>query len=67
MVKTVKVREVIKRLRADGWYYVGSVGSHHHYEHPTKPGKVTVVGAPGDDVAIGTLKSMEQQSGLKLR
>ena len=67
MVKTIKVREIVKRLKADGWYYVGSEGSHHHYEHPTKPDKVTIVEQSGDDVAIGTLKSIEQQSGLKLR
>ncbi|MDO5650081.1 MAG: type II toxin-antitoxin system HicA family toxin, partial [Gallicola sp.] len=33
-------REIIKRLLKDGWYKVGVVGSHHHYKHPTKKGKV---------------------------
>jgi predicted RNase H-like HicB family nuclease len=29
-------REVIKRLKADGWYEVGRVGDHVQFKHPTK-------------------------------
>jgi predicted RNA binding protein YcfA (HicA-like mRNA interferase family) len=58
-------REVIRRLEADGWLLVHVTGSHHHFKHPTKPGKVTVK-HPAKDFPIGTLKSMERQSGLKL-
>jgi len=35
-------RELIKELEADGWRYIGATGSHHHYKHSVKPGKVTV-------------------------
>lgn len=59
-------REIIKLLKADGWFLVKVVGSHHQYRHPTKPGKVTVK-HPRKDCPIGTLKSMERQSGLKFR
>jgi predicted RNA binding protein YcfA (HicA-like mRNA interferase family) len=52
-------------LEADGWLLVHVTGSHHHFKHPTKPGKVTVK-HPAKDFPIGTLKSMERQSGLKL-
>jgi hypothetical protein len=38
--------------------------SHHHFRHPTKPGTVTVP-HPDKDLTIGTLKSIERQSGLK--
>ena len=40
-------------------------GSHHHLKHPTKPGTVTVP-HPEKDLPIGTLKSIEKQSGVKL-
>ena len=38
----MRFKEVNKMLKADGWYEVNQVGSHHQYKHPTKPGKVTV-------------------------
>ena len=59
-------RQIIKLLKADGWFEVNRVGSHAQFKHPTKPGKVTVI-HPKKDFAPGTLRSMEQQSGLKLR
>ena len=57
---------IIKRLQAAGWYKVGQTGSHVHFKHSTKPGKVTVP-HPRRDFSIGTLKSIERQSGVKLR
>ncbi len=38
-MKSCSSREVIKALKADGWYEVNCVGSHHQYKHPTKPGR----------------------------
>ncbi|MBI5132167.1 MAG: type II toxin-antitoxin system HicA family toxin [Rhodopseudomonas palustris] len=35
-------RDLIKELEADGWRFVGATGSHHHFKHPVKAGKVTV-------------------------
>ena len=43
------------------------IGSPRQYKHPTKPGRVTVAGPPGDDLAPGTWKSILKQSGLKGR
>jgi predicted RNA binding protein YcfA (HicA-like mRNA interferase family) len=60
----MKVRDVIKRLEADGWYLARTRGSHRQYKHPTKPGLVTVAGKPGDDLAPGTLRSIWRQAGL---
>jgi predicted RNA binding protein YcfA (HicA-like mRNA interferase family) len=60
----MKVRDVIKRLEADGWYLARTRGSHRQYTHPTKPGLVTVAGKPGDDLAPGTLRSIWRQAGL---
>ena len=50
---------------ADGWYVVSMKGSHRQLKHPVKPGRVTIVGKPSDDLAPGTLGSILEQSGLK--
>lgn len=62
----MKSRDVIKRLKADGWDKVRQEGSHIQFRHPTKPGTVTVP-HPKSDMGVGTLKSIEKQSGVKLR
>ena len=62
----MKSRDVIKAIEAEGWRLHRVNGSHHHYRHPDLPGLVTVP-HPTKDVAIGTLKSIEQQSGVRLR
>jgi len=61
----VKVRDVVKMLKEDGWYLVSTRGSHEQYKHPTKPGLVTIAGKPSDDLAPGTLNSVLKQAGLK--
>ena len=59
-------RQVIKALEAAGWVLARVKGSHHHFRHPTRRGTVTVP-HPAKDIPAGTLKSIERQSGLKLR
>ncbi len=61
----MKVRDVIKRLEADGWYLARTKGSHRQFKHFDKPGTVTVSGKPNVDVPIGTLKSIWKQAGLE--
>ena len=58
-------REVVRRLKEAGWFEVAQAGSHKQFKHPVKPGRVTVVYTQRD-VPLGTLKSIEEQSGLKL-
>jgi predicted RNA binding protein YcfA (HicA-like mRNA interferase family) len=58
--------EIIRMLRNDGWQVVRQKGSHVQLRHPSKPGRVTVP-HPNKDVPMGTLKSIEKQSGLTLR
>jgi len=58
--------EIIKKLEADGWSKVRQAGSHIQMRHPTKPGTVTVP-HPKKEMAIGTIKSIEKQSGISLR
>jgi predicted RNA binding protein YcfA (HicA-like mRNA interferase family) len=62
---TVKVREIVAMLEADGWYLVTIRGSHRQFKHATKVGRVTVAGKPSDDIAPGTLNSILKQAALK--
>jgi len=62
----MKSADVIRLLEADGWVLARITGSHHHFRHKAKPGTVTVA-HPKRDIPIGTLKSIERQSGVKLR
>lgn len=57
-------REMEKLIRKDGWIYVGSAGSHRHYVHPTKPGKVTIPFHTGD-LSVKVENSIKRQAGLK--
>lgn len=66
MGRSLSSRDIIAALEDDGWRLVGVTGDHHHFKHPTKPGKVTVP-HPARDIAIGTLKSIERQAGIRLR
>jgi predicted RNA binding protein YcfA (HicA-like mRNA interferase family) len=59
----MKSADIIKQLKADGWYLVHVVGSHHQFKHPTKPGKVTVP-HPKKDLLLPTVRSILKQAGL---
>jgi predicted RNA binding protein YcfA (HicA-like mRNA interferase family) len=52
-------------LLAQGRYEVARKGSHLQLKHPVRSGRVTVP-HPRKDLPIGTLKSIERQSGLQL-
>lgn len=57
-------KEVIKKLKVDGWTEVRSRGSHIQLKHPNKKGLVTVPMHSGD-IPRGTLNSILKQAGLK--
>lgn len=61
----MKVRDIIRMVEEDGWYLAATKGSHRQYKHPTKPGRVTIAGAPHHDLAPGTLNSILKQAQLK--
>ena len=46
----LKVREVIRIVERDGWYYVRTRGSHHQFRHPNKARAI----ASKLDIAGGT-------------
>jgi len=56
---------VIRLVETEGWQKVVTEGSHRQYKHPTKPGRVTISGHPGDEMPKGTLASVKRQAGLK--
>ena len=58
--------DVINALTAAGWHQVAQKGSHCQFKHPERKGRVTVP-HPKRDIPLDTLKSIEKQSGLKLR
>ncbi|TAJ23896.1 MAG: type II toxin-antitoxin system HicA family toxin [Nitrospirae bacterium] len=65
----MKIRDIIRLIEADGWFLVVTKGSHRQYKHQnkhqTKPGRVTIAGHPGDDLAPGTLNSILKQARIK--
>lgn len=60
----MRAREIEKLILQDGWYLIKQVGSHKHYKHPTKSGKVTIPSHSGD-IDKGTANSILKQAGLK--
>ncbi len=55
-------REIITRLKKDGWVLVHIRGSHHQYKHPDQSGRVTVP-HPKRDLPKGTVRSIFKQAG----
>jgi predicted RNA binding protein YcfA (HicA-like mRNA interferase family) len=61
----IKVKELIKKIEADGWVQVAQRGSHRQFKHPVKKGRVTINGKPSDDVGPFLENSVLKQAGLK--
>lgn len=61
----MKVREVLRLLKDDGWYLLVTEGGHRQLKHPSKPGRVTVSGHPSEDIHPKTVKSILTQAGLE--
>ena len=61
----MKVKEIIRLIEKDGWYFVRQKGSHRQYKHPVKAGLVTIPGKESDDLKKGTENSILKQAKLK--
>jgi predicted RNA binding protein YcfA (HicA-like mRNA interferase family) len=61
----VKVRDILRLLKDDGWSIVRQRGSHRQLQHSTKSGTVTVAGKPGDELHPKTVASILKQAGLR--
>ncbi|WP_294159210.1 type II toxin-antitoxin system HicA family toxin [uncultured Selenomonas sp.] len=64
-MKSYSSRELIRILKADGWYEVNCVGDHHQFKHPTKKGRVTIT-HPKKDLPRKTVESIFQQAGIAI-
>ena len=61
-----KVKDILKLLKADGWFLIAQTGSHRQFKHPSKPGRVTVSGhRDSDDVPPALENSILKQAVLK--
>lgn len=63
-MNSLSSKDVIEKLKREGWYEVRIVGSHHQFKHEIKKGTVTIK-HPDKDIPKATLKSIERQSGIK--
>jgi predicted RNA binding protein YcfA (HicA-like mRNA interferase family) len=61
----VKLRDVLRLLRDDGWRLVAVEGSHRQFKHPAQSGRVTVAGHPSAEVPPGTLNGILKKAGLR--
>jgi predicted RNA binding protein YcfA (HicA-like mRNA interferase family) len=50
----MKASDILKAIKDDGWFQVAKRGSHRQFNHPSKPGRVTIAGKPSDELAKGT-------------
>jgi predicted RNA binding protein YcfA (HicA-like mRNA interferase family) len=61
----MKVAAVMRVLERDGWELFRTRGSHRHYRHAERPGKVTIPGKPSDTLHPKTLASIFRQAGIR--
>jgi len=52
-------------VESEGWKHVRTTGSHRHFKHSTRPNVVMIPGHAGDDVPVGTMKSILRAAGLE--
>lgn len=59
-------RKLVALLEKDGWVRIGVTGSHNHFKHQSKLGKITVP-HPKRDLPIGTVRQIYRQAGLPMK
>lgn len=55
-------RDIIRRLKADGFELVSVRGSHHKFRQ-ARSGKIVIVTHPRKDIPSGTIHSIYMQAG----
>jgi predicted RNA binding protein YcfA (HicA-like mRNA interferase family) len=55
--------DLILELKKAGWVEHRRVGSHHIFEHPSRPGHLTVP-HPKKDLGKGLVQKIRKQAGL---
>lgn len=59
------VRDMVAKLKRNGWFEVRQAGSHRQFHHPTKSGTVTVPGEDHKTLKPGTENNIRKQAGWK--
>jgi len=63
-IKPYKFAELERIIKNDNWYFVCANGGHYHYEHETKPGKVTIP-HHSKDIDPVIVRRILRQAGLR--
>ena len=63
MMRTMKSAELIRDLKAAGWFLDRVRGSHHVFKHPDRAGHV-VMPHPKKDLGPGLVAAIRKQDGL---
>jgi predicted RNA binding protein YcfA (HicA-like mRNA interferase family) len=61
----MKIDELIKKLKNDGWFEDRQSGSHKIFKHDSKAGSLSVPYHKGKEVPTGTANSILKKAGLK--
>ena len=64
IITTMRSADIIQRLEADGWTLRNVKGSHHVFQHPIKPGHISVP-HPKKDLGVGLVSKLLKSAGLK--
>lgn len=64
MIPTMKSADLIRELEQAGWRLRSVRGSHHVFQHPSRPGHLTVP-HPKKDLGRGLAHKIRMQAGLK--
>lgn len=60
-------KQVIAKLKSEGWQLVRVQGSHHIMEKPGALRSVPVPVHANRDLGLGLIKAIENQTGVKLK
>ena len=63
----MKVKEVIRQLKEDGWVEVRQESSHRTFRKPGMERNVVVNGTDSKEMAPGVLSKIRRETGLTLR
>lgn len=58
-------RDIKRRLEAEGWTHVRTVGSHHVFRHPAKDARI-VLPHPKKDLSKGLVRQIYNDAGWTL-
>ncbi|MGV4479367.1 type II toxin-antitoxin system HicA family toxin [Ornithobacterium rhinotracheale] len=61
----MKVSEILRILKKDGWFLDREGKKHSIYKHKTKKGRVIVPRHPSAELKTGTELSILKEAGLK--